>query len=387
MEKKHKISFSFTGNGLRRLKCLTIKEFKQMIRNIILPVVFIILPIIMMNMVPRVATQEVKNLKFSVIDNDHSQLSQRLIDKLDASNYFTLNDAETSYDAAEKSLKKGDSDFIIEIQPNFEDDLIKNNVANVMVSCNATNGVKAGLGQSYIIQIIADFSAQLRDEMGMNASNVHVADFDISSRFLYNTKLDYKMFMIPALIAMLLVLLIGFLPALNIVGEKEKGTIEQINVTPVGRFEFILSKMIPYWCVGLFILFFAIFLGWKIHGIAPAGSLLLILGLTTLYILVVSCLGLIVSNYSDTTQQASLVMFFFLVIFILLSGLLTPVASMPSWAKAITEINPMRYYIEPMRMIYIKGSSFSELIPYFRTLGIMTVVTWTWAIISYKKSN
>ena len=358
-----------------------------MMRNIILPVVFILLPIIMMNMVPQVATQEVKNLKFSIVDNDHSQLSQRLIQKINASTYFNLNDAAPTYNKAEESLKKGSSDFIIEIQPDFEDNLIKTGTANIMISSNATNGVKAGLGQSYLVQIINDFSAQLREEMGLSGNNVHIAGFSILPRFLYNTQLDYKLFMIPALIAMLLVLLVGFLPALNIVGEKEKGTIEQINVTPVGRFEFILSKMIPYWCVGLFILFFAMFLGWKIHGIAPAGSIPLILGLSSLYVLVISCLGLIVSNYAETTQQASLVMFFFLVIFILLSGLLTPVASMPSWAKAITEINPMRFYIEPMRMIYIKGSGFSQLLPYFSTLAIMTGVTWTWAIISYKKSN
>lgn len=358
-----------------------------MFRNIILPIIYILLPVVMINQVPRVATQEVKNMNLSIIDNDHSQLSQRLIQKLDASQYFTINDTDPNYVSAEKSMKSGNSDFIIEIQPDFEQQLMKTGTANVMVSGNATNGMKAGLGQSYLLQIINDYSAQLCEEMGSNGSQVHVAGFQTMPRFLYNTRLDYKEFMIPALIAMILALLMGFLPALNIVGEKEKGTIEQINVTPVGRFQFILSKMIPYWCVGLFILFFSVFLGWKIHGVAPAGSIVLILGLTSLFILVVSCLGLIVSNYSETTQQASLVMFFFLVIFILLSGLLTPVSSMPSWAKAITQVNPMRFYIEPMRMIYIKGSNFHELYPYFRTLFIMTVVTWTWAILSYKKSS
>lgn len=377
---------SLSEKSIIRLLYLTEKEFKQMFRNIILPIVFIILPIIMMNMVPRVATQEVKNLKFSVVDNDHSQLSQRLIQKIDASRYFTLNDAQGSYHLAEGSLKSGESDFVVEIQPEFEKDLIKTGMARVLISANATNGVKAGLGQGYLAQIINDFSQQLREEAGLVAGYMPTPGFETAPRFLYNVKLDYKMFMIPALIAMLLVLVIGFLPALNIVGEKEKGTIEQINVTPVGRFEFILSKMIPYWCVGLFILFFSMLLGWRIHGIAPAGSIGLILFLTTLYILVVSCLGLIVSNYSDTTQQASLVMFFFLVIFILLSGLLTPVNSMPAWAKAITNVNPMRFYIEPMRMIYIKGSRFSELYPYFRTLSLMAIVTWSWAIYSYRKS-
>ncbi len=193
--------------------------------------------------------------------------------------------------------------------------------------------------------------------------------------------------MVPAIISLLLILTVGFLPALNIVGEKEKGTIEQINVTPIGRFEFIFSKMIPYWCVGIVMLFLAMGAAKGIHGVTPAGSIPAILVMTSLFILVVSCLGFIVSNYSDTIQQAALVMFFFLVIFLLLSGLLTPVTSMPQWAQNITEFNPMRYYIEPMRMIYIKGSGLGDLTPYTRRLALMAAVLWAWAIISYRKSQ
>ena len=168
-------------------------------------------------------------------------------------------------------------------------------------------------------------------------------------------------------------------------GEKERGTIEQINVTPVGRFDFIFSKLIPYWCVGLFILTYAMLLSWLLYGLVPAGSVGLIYLFATLFILVVSCLGLIVSNYSDTTRQAALVMFFFLVIFILMSGLLTPVGSMPAWARALTCLNPLRYFIESMRMLYLKGSTFADLSPQFWTLGAYAAGVWTWAIASYRK--
>ena len=123
------------------------------------------------------------------------------------------------------------------------------------------------------------------------------------------------------------------------------------------------------------------------YGLVPAGSVGLLLLFATLFILVVSCLGLIVSNYSDTMQQAALVMFFFLVIFILMSGLLTPVSSMPAWAKAVTYLNPLRYFIEALRMLYLKGSSFLELLPQFVALSLYAVVVWTWAIVSYKKNR
>lgn len=369
------------------IRFLLEKEFKQMMRNIILPVVFILLPLGVINMVPRAATQEVKNLKISVVDNDHSTWSARLTQKLAASQYFHLNDVSPSYGKALQGVEAGDADFIVEIEPQFERNLVKEGVSHVMISANAVNGVKAGLGSSYLAQIVADYSAQLREECGLHGSTVSVAHFDVVPRYLYNATLDYKMFMIPALMAMLLILLVGFLPALNIVGEKEKGTIEQINVTPVGKFDFIMSKLIPYWVVGLLVLAYAMVLARLIYGQVPVGSIGSILLFATLFILVVSSMGLIVSNYSDTTQQAALVMFFFLVIFILLSGLITPIASMPEWAKAFTRINPLRYFIEAMRAIYLKGSSLHDLQPHLCALSVYVVATWAWAIWSYRKNS
>ena len=205
--------------------------------------------------------------------------------------------------------------------------------------------------------------------------------------YQFNPHLDYKVFMVPALMVMMLTLLSGFLPALNIVGEKEKGTIEQMNVTPVGKFPFVLSKLVPYWFVGFLVLTYSMLLAWWVYGLIPAGNLLTIYLFASIYILVVSGLGLVISNNSATMQQALFVMFFFLMIFILMSGLFTPVGSMPEWAQYITKLNPLRYFIEVMRMVYLKGSSFSELIPYFRSLCIFAITLNVWAILSYKKSN
>lgn len=370
-----------------RLICLIEKEFKQMMRNIILPVVFVLLPFALMNLVPRVATQEVKNLRISVVDNDRSPASRRIVERLAASTYFTLNDYSSSYREAEQYLKSGESDFIVEIAPHYERDMVRGEGGDILISANAVNGVKAGLGQVYLQQIINSSLNTERSTPNSPHSILLTQHSTPNTRFLFNPHLDYKLYMVPAIISLLLILTVGFLPALNIVGEKEKGTIEQINVTPIGRFEFIFSKMIPYWCVGIIMLFLAMGAAKGIHGIAPAGGIPAILAVTSLFILVVSCLGFIVSNYSDTIQQAALVMFFFLVIFLLLSGLLTPVTSMPQWAQTITEFNPMRYYIEPMRMIYIKGSNLGELMPYLRRLTLMAAVLWAWAIISYRKSQ
>lgn len=357
-----------------------------MMRNTILPKVFVVLPIVLVTIVPLVATQEVKDLDISVVDNDHSTMSSRLMRKLSASAFFTLAETPGSYREAMTGMEAGRADFIVEIEPGFERNLVSEGSGRVLISVNAVDGMKAGLGSSYLSQIIADYSGELREESGLTAGGVGQAPLKSLPRYLFNPSLDYKAFMVPAIISMMLILIVGFLPALNIVGEKERGTIEQINVTPVGRLEFIMSKLIPYWCVGLVMLAYAMLLAWGVYGLVPAGSTGTIFLFATVFILVVSNFGLIVSNYSDTMQQGALIMFFFLVIFILTSGLLTPIAGMPSWAKAITAVNPLRYFIEAMRMLYLKGSSLSQLMPDFVALAVYAAVVGAWAVISYKKN-
>jgi len=186
---------------------------------------------------------------------------------------------------------------------------------------------------------------------------------------------------------MLLTMLAGFLPALNIVSEKETGTIEQINVTPVKRLIFILSKLIPYWIIGFVVLSLCMVLARLIYGIHPTGSLLTIYLFSSIYILVVSGMGLIISNYSNTMQQAMFVTFFFVMILLLMSGLFTPVTSMPTWAQKATIVNPLKYFIQVMRLVYLKGSGFKELLRPFFALCSFAVVLNAWAVVSYRKSK
>ncbi|MDO4160085.1 MAG: ABC transporter permease [Prevotellaceae bacterium] len=363
------------------------KELKQIVRNKFLPKLFFMLPTVMLLIMPWAANQEVKGLKLSVVDNDHSSMSRRLIQKADASEYFTLTDVSASNKKALHSVESGDADLILEIEKGFEKNLETTGIGRVMISANAVNGVKSGLGSSYLGSIVTDFSNDMKEETGLKNMAVRVQKFNTAPYYEFNPHLDYKVFMVPALMVMMLTLLSGFLPALNIVGEKEKGTIEQMNVTPVGKFPFVLSKLAPYWLVGFLVLTYSMLLAWLVYGLVPAGNLLTIYLFATIYILVVSGLGLVISNNSATMQQALFVMFFFLMIFILMSGLFTPVSSMPEWAQMLTKLNPLRYFIEVMRMVYLKGSSFTELIPYFRALTIFAVVLNVWAILSYKKSN
>ena len=183
----------------------------------------------------------------------------------------------------------------------------------------------------------------------------------------------------------LFILVCGFLPALSIVGEKESGTIEQINVTPVGRMTFTLSKLLPYWFIGLFVLTVAMIVAWLVYGLTPTGSIGLIYLGAALFILTISGFSLTISNFSETMQQTMFVMFFFVMIFMLMSGVLTPIDSMPDWAQKITIILPPRYFVEILRSVYLKGTTFVELWTNYLALGIFAVIFNSLAAITYKK--
>ena len=341
------------------LKYLIQKEFIQIRRNSFLPKLIVVFPIMIMCVMPWVMQMEVKNIVVDVVDIDHTVESQRLIQQIAASNYFIFNGQKANYEEALKDIEKGRADVILEIRD-----------GKYLIAANAVNGTKGSMGSAYLSQIVS------------GAANTRT-----SSLTLYNKGQNYKLFMIPALFAIVVMLMTGFLPTLNIVGEKEAGTIEQMNVTPVSKWAFILSKLIPYWLIALFVITVCLLLAWLVYGITPSGSVWLIYVLAMLLALFFSSFGLIISNYSDTMQQAIFVMWFFVVMILLLSGLFTPTRSMPALAYLTTYINPMHYFIDAMRTVFIRGGTFANVAhQVFALLGIGLFMA-VWAVQSYKKNN
>ena len=369
------------------LKFLIEKEFKQLFRNAFLPKLIFMFPVFMMILLPWAANMEVKNVYLNIVDNDHSPISERLVRKIAASDYFRLNGTSASYDEAMKSVEEGTADVIMEITPDFERNLMRGETGRILLSANTVNGTKGSLGSSYLSTIINEYGMELRAGNPTIPNIAIIPTANISEQMLYNPNLNYKLFIVPALMVMLLTLLCGFLPALNIVGEKEKGTIEQINVTPVGKFTFILAKLLPYWVIGFVVLTICFGLAWLFYGIFPVGHLIVIYTYAAIFILVVSGLGLVISNSSATMQQAMFVMFFCLIILMLMSGLFTPIASMPEWARFITIFNPLKYMVEVLRTVYLKGGGFSDLVVQFWALMGFALALNTWAVISYRKSS
>ncbi len=344
------------------LKYLIQKEFLQIRRNAFLPRLIIVFPIVIMCVMPWVMQMEVKNIVVDVVDIDHTVESQRLVRQVAASNYFIFGGQKNNYAEAMNDIENGRADVILEIRD-----------GKYLIAANAVNGTKGSMGSAYLSRIVtSDLSPQTSD---------------LSTLTLYNKGQNYKLFMIPALFAIVMMLMTGFLPTLNIVGEKETGTIEQINVTPVSKWLFILAKLIPYWLIALFVITVCLLLAWLVYDITPAGPVWLIYVLAMLLALFFSSFGLIVSNYSDTMQQAMFVMWFFVVSIMLLSGLFTPTRSMPQWAYLTTYINPMHYFIDAIRTIFIRGGGLHETAHQVLALAGIGTLMGCWAVQSYKKNS
>ena len=362
------------------LKYLIHKEFLQIRRNSFLPRLIFVFPIMIMCVMPWVMNMEVKNIVVDVVDNDRSMLSQQLVHKVESSNYFIFNGQKSSYDEALKEIEHTQTDVVLVIPPDYEKDMTNGQMPQVLIAANAVNGTKGSMGSVYLSQIVASNSRSIWSTSKNSQSSTKVLS-------LYNKNQNYKVFMIPALMAILMMMLCGFLPALNIVGEKEAGTIEQMNVTPVRKWEFILAKLIPYWLIAIFVMTVCFLLAWLVYGITCQGNLALVYLIAMLLALFWSSFGLIVSNYSDTMQQAIFVMWFFVVCMMLLSGLFTPTRSMPTWAYLTTYINPMHYFIDAIRTVFIRGGDFHSIYHQVLALAYIAISMGGWAILSYRKNS
>jgi len=376
---------------MRGLKFLIEKEFKQMFRNPLIPNLIVLFPLLMMLVFPWAISFEVKDLRVDIVDNSHSTYSRRLIYKIAASNYFILNDTPYDFNSSMKKMDDGKTDVIIEIPSTFDEDIVKSNSASLGISVNSVNGTQGLLGSNYITQVINMFSEELRNELigtlppetvskMMNAPRI-----DIVPQYLFNSSLDYKNFMIPGFMVLVLTIICGLLPALNIVSEKEIGTINQINVTPVSKVAFILAKLIPYWVVGFIVMIICVISVYLIYGLWPSGGVLALIISSIVYILSISGMGIITSNYSSTTQQASFLVMFFILILILLGGMFSPISSMPKWAQAIALVNPLTYITDAFRLLYLNGSTLSDVAKDLYALILIQFVLNGWAVMSYKK--
>ncbi|MBI3138907.1 MAG: ABC transporter permease [Sphingobacteriales bacterium] len=372
---------------MRTLRFLLQKEFRQIFRDPgILRLIFV-MPVMQLMVLPWAADYEIKNIKLAVIDHDHSSYSRNLVSKVTSSGYFILTDYSGSYTRAMERIEHDKADIILEIPASFEKQLVNENESTLFLAVNAINGVKAGLGSAYLRSIIQDYNREVRTEWIQFPRFSPETTVEITSSNWFNPLMEYKVFMVPGMLVLLLTMVGANLTAINIVKEKEMGTIEQINVTPVRKVHFILGKLLPFWVLGLLIFTIGFIIARVIYGIVPAGSLFTIYSFAGLYLFAVLGLGLLISTYANTQQQAMLISFFLMMIFVLMSGLYTSIDSMPDWAKAITRANPVTYFIRVIRMVVLKGSGLADIREELLTIGGFALVLNGWAVLNYHKRS
>ena len=368
--------------NLRTLKILLIKEIQLMRRNPFIPRIIVAMPLMVMLILPLVANMDVRNVGIAVVDNDRSQLSRRMIADMDASEFLSVNGCEYTYRDALRLIEQGDADAIVAIPADYSKRLSLGDMPQIEIDANGVNATKGMLGARYAAQSI---SSTLTEWQKAQGKDTPVSATSVMNRF--NPTLDFRNYMIPALMVVLIIIICGFLPTLNLVSEKESGTIEAMNVTPVGRLTFVLSKLIPYWVVGLLVVTVGMIIGWLVYGLVPAGNIADIYIAAILFSLVMSGLGVTIANKSATILQSIFMMFAFIMIFQLMGGLFTPIASMPQWAQYFTYAVPPRYFIEIMRSVYLKGASISDLMPQYLALSGFAVMLCAIAALTYKKRS
>jgi ABC-2 type transport system permease protein len=369
---------------MRRLLFIIQKEFIQIIGNKAMLPMMTILPIFQLLLLSFAADSEVKNVNITITDLDQSQFSRQLVGQITASDRFTLINAPLATHISDHDLLAGEADIILNIPPNFERDFLKGYPTKFQLLVNAINGQAATVGSGYLMSIIRDYNENIRLETNTGAGKV-ASRIEVASANWYNPDLNYKYFMVPGILGELVIILVILLSAMNTVREREIGTIEQINVTPIKSWQFILGKMIPFVFIGMFLLIIGLTAGKLIFDIPMVGSLWVVFGYCLVNLIAVLGIGLLISNLVDTQQQAMLVAFFFVMIFILMSGLFTPIESMPDWAQMLTIPNPVAHFVAVMRKVLLKGSGFADVAWNFRVTAIMALVFNGLAVLSYRK--
>jgi len=349
-----------------------------------LPLIFGV-PIIQLVVLVHAATLEMKSIDMYVVDKDLSSLSHKMVSKFEGSPFYNISGTSFSIKEANEAIEKNQADFILQIPSGFERDLMRENSAQVQLLVDGINGTAASLINAYSTSVIADFNRNIIVDLTQKPQVKDMNPIAIETSYWYNPELNYKIYMLPGILVILVTIVSMFLAAMNIVREKEIGTIEQLNVTPIKKFEFIAGKLVPFLIIALFELAFGLAIGKIFFHIPMVGSIPLLFGFTLVYLLVVLGIGLFISTISSTQQQVMFIAFFFMLVFILMSGIFTPTESMPMWAQKVNIINPFYYFMRVIRMILLKGSGFWDIAYEFFSLLIYAVVMLSLSVWRYRK--
>lgn len=361
------------------------KEFLQIARDKFLRAAIIMIPVMQMLVLVYAATFEMKNIKVHFVDQDNSSASAGLINKFSASTFFVPVAFSADVESGKDNLNKDRVDVVCVIPSNFSKNLTSNSSPKIQLLLNSINGSMAELTLAYSSAVIQSFSSDIILEKGLTGKKFQ--SINVQTRHWYNPELNYRIYMAPGILVILVTIIGWMLTGMNLVKEKEQGTIEQLNVTPIKKYQFIAGKLLPFLIIGLFDLIFGLGIARILFKVPVEGSLITLFSFAIIYLIAILGIGLFISTISNTQQQVLFVSFFFVMIFVLMSGLFTSTENMPEWGQKLNIINPMAYFIRVIRMVLLKGSGFADISRELISISIYAVCTNSLAIWRYRKTT
>jgi ABC-2 type transport system permease protein len=375
--------------ALRRIRHLLQKEFIQTFRDPRTRWLLFGPPVIQMMVFGYAATLEVNHVAFSVLDRDNTQESRDFVARLSGSRYFDLKAQATRKEELREAIDRGDVLLAVQIDSGFAQDLRSGKGAGVQVLVDSTNSNTALVGLGYVTQISAKFAQDYqRDRMERTAPQVAavVPQVELVERPWFNEGFESRWFFVPGVIGNVMLVMVINLTAFAIVREREIGTLEQVMVTPIRRWEFILGKTVPFFLIGMFDAALISLVGTLWFGVPLRGSIAVFAAGTMVFLLSALGVGLFLSTISVNQQQAMVSSFFFIMPAVTLSGFGTPISSMPPFFQKVTYLDPLRYYMILLRSVYLKGVGLDVLWPQLAAMAVFAVLLLSVSVLRFRKS-
>lgn len=374
---------------MRTILYILQKEFLHIFRDrTMIPIIFVV-PFIQLVVLIYAVSFDIKNIKMVVVDNDLSDVSIKLTDKFSGSKFFKIVAQKNNTKEAIDLLRSSKADIALIIPKNFEKNLLRDKKVEIQFLLDAVNQTKASIANLYGQQIVASFNKKViadfvdfNDLIKINS----LKTINIEPRYWYNPQLNYKIYMFPGILVILVTMIGMMLSAFNLIREKEQGTIEQINVTPIRKHQFIIGKILPFYIIALWDLTLGLALGYILYNIHYLGSFLTIWIITSFFLLIILGFGLLISTMAKNRMQVMFIVWFFYMIFILMSGLFTPAESMPLWGQYLNYVNPLAYLIKLYRLVLLKGSSLIDIYKDAVLLLVYGIAVFSFATIRYRKT-
>jgi ABC-2 type transport system permease protein len=374
---------------MRILRVLLRKEFLQIRRDPVILRMLLVMPLIQLVILANAATFEVKRARLWVVDQDRAPASMALTERFLSTGRFVRAGNSATGNAGNDALMNGSADLVLVLPQGFDRDLTRERRASLQLLLNAENGSTAGVSQGYAQEIIGAYAAERAAALvATNREGRPIRDqprVEISKRGWFNPTLNYKHFMVPGILVQLVVLVGTLMTALNIVREKEAGTLDQLNVTPIKPAVFLAAKLLPLWIIALFEFMAGMMIARGVFGVPLVGSAPLLLLSAAIFLLGALGVGLWVSTVAETQQQALFVTFALLLVYILMSGLFTPIRGMPDWVRTVAQVNPMLHFVAIVRGVMLRGAGFLDILPRLGALTLIGGTMLTLAVSQYHK--